>query len=109
MLRTALAFCEAWPPDHFPITFSREPTWPDWEVSLADAPLDLLEEAPLVNVTGSRLVREPSQSMVLGILERRVGRPYSVFDLDWRPALCGADRWPSTSRWRTSARGSPTW
>jgi 5-dehydro-2-deoxygluconokinase len=25
-LRTALAFCEAWPPDNFPITFYRTPT-----------------------------------------------------------------------------------
>ena len=31
-LRTALAFCEAWPPDHFPITFYRTPTCPDWEL-----------------------------------------------------------------------------
>src|SRR5215813_2680190 len=28
-LRTALAFCEAWPPNHFPITFYRTPTCPD--------------------------------------------------------------------------------
>ena len=31
-LRTALAFCEAWPPDRFPITFYRTPTCPDWEL-----------------------------------------------------------------------------
>ena len=27
--RTALAFCEAWPPDTFPITYYRDPTCPD--------------------------------------------------------------------------------
>ena len=27
-LRTALAFCEAWPPNHFPLTFYRTPTCP---------------------------------------------------------------------------------
>ncbi|HEV8228862.1 MAG TPA: PfkB family carbohydrate kinase, partial [Candidatus Limnocylindria bacterium] len=31
-LRTALAFCEMWPPDEFPITFYRTPTCPDWEL-----------------------------------------------------------------------------
>jgi 5-dehydro-2-deoxygluconokinase len=88
-LRTALAFCEAWPPDHFPITFYREPTCPDWEVSLDQLPIDEIADAPLVYVTGTGLVRDPSRSMVLGVLERRVGHPFSVFDLDWRPMLWG--------------------
>jgi len=35
-LRTALAFCEAWPPDQFPITFYRTPTCPDWELRPED-------------------------------------------------------------------------
>jgi 5-dehydro-2-deoxygluconokinase len=86
-LRTALAFCEAWPPDNFPITFYREPTCPDWEVRLQDVPLDELDNAPLVYVTGTGLAREPSRSTTLGILERRVGKSYTVFDLDWRGSL----------------------
>ena len=36
-LRTALAFCEAWPPDNFPITFYRTPTCPDWELTVVVA------------------------------------------------------------------------
>jgi 5-dehydro-2-deoxygluconokinase len=88
-LRTALAFCEAWPPDHFPITFYREPTCPDWEVSLDQVPIAEIAEAPLVYVTGTGLVRDPSRSMVFGVLERRVGREFSIFDLDWRPNLWG--------------------
>jgi 5-dehydro-2-deoxygluconokinase len=88
-LRTALAFCEAWPPDNFPITFYREPTCPDWEVRLQDVPLDALAAAPLVYVTGTGLCRDPSRSTVLGVLERRVGRSYTVFDLDWRASLWG--------------------
>jgi 5-dehydro-2-deoxygluconokinase len=88
-LRTALAFCEAWPPDYFPITFYREPTCPDWEVRIDDVPLDAIADAPLVYVTGTGLVRDPSRSMVLGILERRVGLPFTVFDLDWRANLWG--------------------
>jgi 5-dehydro-2-deoxygluconokinase len=86
-LRTALAFCEAWPPDNFPLTFYREPTCPDWEIRLQDVPLDELDDAPLVYVTGTGLAREPSRSMVLGVLERRVGKAHTVFDLDWRASL----------------------
>lgn len=88
-LKTALAFCEAWPPDDFPITFYREPTCPDWEVRITDLPLDDIAAASLVYVTGTGLVRDPSRSMVLGVLERRAGKPYTVFDLDWRANLWG--------------------
>jgi 5-dehydro-2-deoxygluconokinase len=88
-LRTALAFCEAWPPDNFPILFYRDPTCPDWEVRLQDVPMDELVKAPLVYVTGTGLAREPSRSMVLGVLERRIGRSHTVFDLDWRASLWG--------------------
>ena len=88
-LKTALAFCEAWPPDHFPLTFYREPTCPDWEVRVADVPMDEIAAAPLVYVTGTGLVRDPSRSMVLAVLERRVGHSYTVFDLDWRGSLWG--------------------
>jgi 5-dehydro-2-deoxygluconokinase len=88
-LRTALAFCEAWPPDQFPITFYREPTCPDWEVSIDQVPLEEIVAASLVYVTGTGLVRDPSRSMVLGILERRVGHTSTIFDLDWRANLWG--------------------
>jgi 5-dehydro-2-deoxygluconokinase len=92
-LKTALAFCEAFPPDNFPLTFYREPTCPDWELRLADVPLDAVAEAPLVYVTGTGLVRDPSRSTMLGILERRAGRAGTIFDLDWRASLWG-DRAP---------------
>jgi 5-dehydro-2-deoxygluconokinase len=92
-LRTALAFCEAWPPDNFPLTFYREPTCPDWEVRIEDVPIDALAEAPLVYVTGTGLARDPSRATVLGILERRAGRAHTIFDLDWRGSLWG-DRAP---------------
>jgi 5-dehydro-2-deoxygluconokinase len=88
-LKTALAFCEAFPPDNFPLTFYREPTCPDWELRLEDVPMDALAEAPLVYVTGTGLVRDPSRSTMLGILERRAGRSGTIFDLDWRPSLWG--------------------
>ncbi|MGI9146914.1 MAG: PfkB family carbohydrate kinase [Chloroflexota bacterium] len=92
-LKTALAFCEAFPPDNFPLTFYRDPTCPDWELRVQDVPMDALAEAPLVFVTGTGLARDPSRTTMLAILERRAGSPGTVFDLDWRPGLWG-DRTP---------------
>ncbi len=107
-LRTALAFCEAWPPAHFPVTFYREPTCPDWELRAADLPPDL-DSAPLCYVSGTGLAREPSRAATLDALDRRRASPDSqpgpraaagparpspgqatILDLDWRPQL-----WPN--------------
>lgn len=83
-LRTALAFCEAWPPDHFPITFYRTPTCPDWELTTSDLPMELLAGAPLLFATGTGLAREPSRATTLAAL---AASKRGVFDLDWRPML----------------------
>lgn len=84
-LRTALAFCEAWPPDRFPITFYRTPTCPDWELVADDIPA-AMADAPLAYASGTGLAREPSRAATLAALERRV-RGITIFDLDWRDAL----------------------
>jgi 5-dehydro-2-deoxygluconokinase len=89
-LRTALAFCEAWPPDHFPITFYREPTCPDWELTVEALPRGLLRQSPLADVTGTGLAREPSRATTLAALELRASSAaarWTIFDLDWRPQL----------------------
>jgi 5-dehydro-2-deoxygluconokinase len=87
-LRTALAFCEAWPPDRFPITFYRTPTCPDWELRVADLDLGRLAPPPLAFVSGTGLAREPSRLATLALLEARHGGPgTTVLDLDWRPDL----------------------
>jgi 5-dehydro-2-deoxygluconokinase len=83
-LRTALAFCEAWPPDDFPITFYRTPTCPDWELGTAQLPLDLAT-ARLLYASGTGLAREPSRAATLAALERC--RQRAIFDLDWREVL----------------------
>src|SRR5205823_11613631 len=92
-LRTALAFYELWPPDTFPITLYRTPTCPDWEMQLADQPLDELMRASALILSGTGLAREPSRGTTLAIAQMRrlasSGRvdeqPLTVFDLDWRP------------------------
>lgn len=83
-LRTALAFCEAWPPDDFPITFYRTPTCPDWELRAAQIPDDLAK-ARLMYASGTGLAREPSRATTFAALER--ARQRVILDLDWREIL----------------------
>ena len=83
-LRTALAFCEAWPPDDFPITFYRTPTCPDWEIRAAQLPDDLAR-VRLLYASGTGLAREPSRATTFTALERSQRRV--IFDLDWREVL----------------------
>ena len=89
-LRTALAFCEIWPPDDFPITFHRTPTCPDWEVTLADAGLDPAAAArvPLLYLSGTALAREASRDATLALAAaREPGEGHTILDLDWRSGL----------------------
>ena len=98
-LRTPLAFCELWPPDHFPLTFYRAPSAPDWELALADVPIALAAAVPCLVVSGTGLARDPSRSAMLTALESRrtatipsgsagpTARRVAIFDVDWRPAL----------------------
>jgi 5-dehydro-2-deoxygluconokinase len=88
--RTALAFCEMWPPDDFPITYHRTPTCPDWEVSLQDAGVDLQVAAavPLLYISGTSLARARSLEAMVALAELRAGGPHhTILDLDWRPML----------------------
>jgi 5-dehydro-2-deoxygluconokinase len=101
-LRTALAFCEIWPPDDFPLTFHRTPTCPDWEVSLEDAgvDLDVAARVPLLYISGTALARERSREAIIALTERRAGGSgHTVLDLDWRPAL-----WPSPAEFAEQVR-----
>lgn len=82
---TPPTFCEVWPPDHFPITFYRRPTAPDWQLSLEDFDLEEIAEAPLLYATGTGLAQSPSRESTLAAL--RGHRGTTVFDLDWRPTL----------------------
>lgn len=111
-LRTALAFCEAWPPDHFPVTLYRTPTCPDWELRLEDIPLAEAASAALVYTSGMALAKEPSRSSTLAVLECRAAQApgtrngrngasvtATIFDLDWRPMA-----WNNAADFRVQAR-----
>ena len=91
--RTQVAFFEAWPPDHFPVTFYRPDPPPDTQLTIADVPLATLETALLVIVSGALLAAEPARSTTIEILTARLAtrplRPasWTILDLDWRPTL----------------------
>jgi 5-dehydro-2-deoxygluconokinase len=83
--RTPLAFCEVFPPDTFPITFYREPTAPDWEITPGDLDVDGIRSVPFVYVSGTGLARSPSRETTFEVLQGHQGT--ALLDLDWRPAL----------------------
>jgi 5-dehydro-2-deoxygluconokinase len=96
--RTGLAFCEAWPPDHFPITYYRTPTCPDWEIGLDDFPMVAAREIPWCLLTGTGLARSPSRDVHFALAEERTGTQ-TVLDLDWRSML-----WDGTRTYRGYVR-----
>ena len=82
---TPPTFCEVWPPDHFPITFYRRPTAPDWQLSAADFDEEEVAGTPLLFATGTGLAQSPSRETTLSALRMHQGT--TIFDLDWRPTL----------------------
>ncbi|MDQ6790012.1 MAG: 5-dehydro-2-deoxygluconokinase [Candidatus Dormibacteraeota bacterium] len=85
-LRTPLAFCEIFPPDHFPLLFYREPKAPDLNLVPADFDAGAVAKVPLLWTTGVGLSEEPSRSTTLEAMRAHRGR-IRVHDLDYRPML----------------------
>jgi 5-dehydro-2-deoxygluconokinase len=111
-LRTPLAFCEIYPPDHFPLLFYREPTAPDMTLEEGDADREELCRAKLLWTTGTGLSAEPSRGFVLGAMAARAAaaapgeRPLTVHDLDYRPMLWAAGEDPG--KWARRALADAT-
>jgi 5-dehydro-2-deoxygluconokinase len=82
---TPPTFCEIWPPDHFPLTFYRHPTAPDWQIGLTGTELEELAAAPVLFATGTGLAQSPSRETTMQLLSTHTGT--TVLDLDWRPTL----------------------
>ncbi|MGH2464725.1 MAG: PfkB family carbohydrate kinase [Candidatus Limnocylindrales bacterium] len=91
--RTQVAFFEAWPPEHFPVTFYRPAPPPDTQLTLADVPLRELELAPVAIFSGTLFAAEPARSTTLELLQARAAAgslrdaSWTILDLDWRPTL----------------------
>jgi 5-dehydro-2-deoxygluconokinase len=85
-LRTPLAFCEIFPPDHFPLLFYREPKAPDVNLVPDDFDAGAVARVPLLWTTGVGLSEEPSRSTTLEALRAHRGS-FRVHDLDYRAML----------------------
>jgi len=92
-LLTPVVFCALNPPEDPPIYFYRQPIAPDLTLTQDDVPWDVVEDVPLLWVTGTGVSVEPSRTTQHEMLRRR-GRPsatsggtarHTVLDLDWRP------------------------
>ncbi len=90
---TPPTFCEIWPPDHFPITFYRKPTAPDWQLRPEDADTGEVADAPVLFTTGTGLAQSPSRETTTALMAAHRGT--TVLDLDWRPTL-----WEDPSAYR---------
>ncbi|GAA4964808.1 5-dehydro-2-deoxygluconokinase [Kineococcus glutinatus] len=84
-LNTPLAFCEMYPPDHFPLLFYRLPTAPDLQIRPEELDLDAIAGAGVFWATVTGLSEEPSRSAHHAAWQARARRPLTVLDLDYRP------------------------
>lgn len=98
-LRTPLAFCEIYPPDHFPLLYYRQPTAPDMRLRPEDLDPAAIAAVPLFWATHTGLYEEPGRGTTLDALARRGRRAHTVFDCDYRPML-----WASVDEARRLAR-----
>ncbi len=84
-LPTPVAFCEIFPPDHFPLYFYRLPKAPDLEIREEELDLDAIRSTGVFWVTATGLSQEPSRSAHFAALEARARARFTVLDLDYRP------------------------
>lgn len=90
-LKTPVAFCEMFPPDHFPIYFYREPVAPDLMIEAGSLDLEAVRAARIYWSTVTGLSREPSRAAHHAAWSARGRAGFTVLDLDYRPMF-----WNST-------------
>lgn len=99
-LLTPIVFCELDPPEDPPLLFYRRPIAPDLTLTSTEVPWDLIEQVPVLWVTGTGASVEPARSTQLEMLQRRSrssaadGR-WTILDLDWREMF-----WPTPEQAR---------
>ncbi|NAZ85493.1 5-dehydro-2-deoxygluconokinase [Kineococcus indalonis] len=84
-LNTPLAFCEMYPPDHFPLLFYRLPTAPDLQIRAEELDLPAIAGAGVFWATVTGLSEEPSRGAHHAAWRARARAPLTVLDLDYRP------------------------
>ncbi len=84
-LKTPIAFCEIFPPDHFPLYFYRDPLAPDLVIHEAELDLAAVRAARIYWSTVTGLSREPSRSAHFSAWSAQERGSHTVLDLDYRP------------------------
>jgi 5-dehydro-2-deoxygluconokinase len=99
-LLTPVVFCALDPPEDPPLLFYRSPIAPDLTITEAEVPWEVVDQVPLLWVTGTGGCTEPARSTQHKILQRRNRAGHTVLDLDYRPMF-----WPDV----TTARAEIGW
>lgn len=86
-LLTPLAFCENYPPDHFPLQFYRLPTAPDLVIRPEELDLAAIADAGIYWSTVTGLSAEPSRAAHFAAWQARNRRSHTILDLDYRPVF----------------------
>jgi 5-dehydro-2-deoxygluconokinase len=86
-LLTPLAFCENYPPDHFPLQFYRLPVAPDLMIEESDLDLAAIADAGIYWSTVTGLSAEPSRSAHHAAWQARARKSHTILDLDYRPTF----------------------
>lgn len=86
-LNTPVAFCEMFPPDHFPLYYYREPTAPDLQLEESDVDLSAVADAEVYWSTVTGLCEEPSRETHHVAWDHRARRRHTILDLDYRAAF----------------------
>jgi 5-dehydro-2-deoxygluconokinase len=86
-LLTPLAFCENYPPDHFPLQFYRLPAAPDQVIKPEELDLAAVAGAGIYWSTVTGLSAEPSRSAHFAAWQARNRRSHTILDLDYRPVF----------------------
>jgi 5-dehydro-2-deoxygluconokinase len=86
-LLTPLAFCENYPPDHFPLQFYRLPIAPDLVIKPEELDLAAIADAGIYWSTVTGLSAEPSRSAHFAAWQARNRRSHTILDLDYRPVF----------------------
>ena len=97
--KNTLAFCEIFPPDHFPLYYFRTSTAPDMFIRAEELDLESIAGAGVYWATLSGLSADPSREAHYAAWRARNRRRLTVLDLDYRPSF-----WASPEEARAEGR-----
>ena len=86
-LPTAVAFCEMFPPDDFPLWMYGGPRAPYFQILPDELDTAAISEAEIFWCTATGLSHEPSRTAHLAAWEARGRKKLSVLDLDYRAVM----------------------